>query len=61
MSRGVRVEVTLTRSQAAALLRAKLSVGHGIRRSADLTEAEQRLMTAVRLALGEPEQNTGGA
>jgi hypothetical protein len=53
---GVRVEVTLTRLQAAAVLRAELSAGHGVRRSANLIDAERRLHAAVRLAL-EPESN----
>lgn len=50
--RGVRVELVLTRRQAAALLRATLTVGYGVHRSVDLEEAERRLMEAVRIAHG---------
>lgn len=57
MSRGVRIEVTLTRAQAAAILRSYLSGGHGVRRSAALIEAEQRLMDAIRSAVAQ----TGGS
>jgi hypothetical protein len=53
VSGGVEVTVTLTRRQANALLRAELSAGHGIRRSADLIEAERRLRDAVQRAVGE--------
>lgn len=48
---GVRVTLVLTRRQADALLRAELSVGHGVRRSRDLVAAERRLMNAVRASL----------
>lgn len=52
---GVRVTVQLTRRQAEAILASGLSRGYGVRRSTDLVEAERRLMTAVRAALGEEE------
>lgn len=62
---GVRVTVTLTRRQAKAILAAELSVGYGAQRSADLVEAERRLMDAVRRALNddtpEPMQTEPGA
>jgi hypothetical protein len=48
---GVRVTLTLTRRQATAVLGAELSVGHGVHRSAELIEAERRLMAAVQQAL----------
>lgn len=48
---GLQVEATLTRVQAAAVLRAQLSAGHGVRRSADLVEAERRIKDAVRLSV----------
>ncbi|MER7280513.1 hypothetical protein ABT369_39350 [Dactylosporangium sp. NPDC000244] len=51
---GVEVTVRLTRRQAEALLRGELSVGHGVRRSADLVAAEERLKAAVGQALNEP-------
>lgn len=47
------VQVTLTRRQAEALLRAELSVGYGVRRSADLIAAEERLKAAVGQALND--------
>lgn len=50
---GVHVTVQLTRRQAEAVLRAGLNWGHGVRQSADLIEAERRLMAAVREALDE--------
>ncbi len=52
---GVEFTVRLTRRQAGAVLRSTLSVGHGVMRSQDLVEAEQRLMTAIRDALGVTE------
>ncbi len=45
------VPVALTRRQAHAVLAAQLSVGHGVRRSADLIEAERRIKDACRAAL----------
>jgi hypothetical protein len=48
---GVHVTVVLTRRQAKAVLAAELSVGYGVRRSADFVEAERRLKDAVRNAL----------
>lgn len=59
---GVRVTVSLTRRQAAALLDATLTrYGAGVRRSADLVEAERRMKDAVRSALdsaGPPPMQT---
>lgn len=51
---GIRVTVALSRRQADAVLRAELSVGYGVRRSVDLTEAERRLHAAIRAALDNP-------
>jgi hypothetical protein len=50
---GLHITFALTRRQADALLRAKLSVGHGVIRSGALVEAERRLMDAVRKAIDE--------
>lgn len=50
---GINVTVQLSRRQAEAVLRAGLNWGHGVRQSADLIEAERRLMAAVREALSD--------
>lgn len=46
----MKIEVSLTQAQARAVLAAELSVGYGVRRSAALIEAEQRIKQAIRLA-----------
>lgn len=50
---GIRVSFVLTKRQAVALLRSRLSNGHGVRRSLDLDEAEHRLMEATEKAYAE--------
>lgn len=46
----VTITVALTARQARAVMRAELSNGHGIRRSAELVEAERRIKNAIRAA-----------
>lgn len=49
----MKVQVTLTKAQAQAVLAAKLSaVPAGIRRTAALVEAERRIKEAIRTAVG---------
>lgn len=44
----MKVQVSLTRDQARAVLAAELSAGYGVRRSAALIEAERRIKEAIR-------------
>jgi hypothetical protein len=43
----MKVELTLTKREAEAILRAHFSVGHGIRRSMALQLAEHKLRAAI--------------
>lgn len=46
----MKVELSLTQREAEAVLRAELSVGHGVRRSQDLLSAEGKLRDAITKA-----------
>lgn len=50
----MKINVSLTKEQARAVLGAELSVGHGIRRSQALTEAERRIKDAIRAEIDDP-------
>ena len=51
----MKINLSLTKREAEAVLRAELSVGHGVRQSTDLARAQFRLHEAVRSALTESE------
>lgn len=49
----MKVQITLTKAQARAVLAATLSNGNGVRRSVPLIEAEDRIKDAIRQAASE--------
>jgi hypothetical protein len=53
----MRVELSLSKRQAEAVLRAELSVGYGVRRSFALQAAEFKLREAIAAALRADEDD----